>query len=203
MNETADPNVQILLVAIIAFYWALLGSWGELQPRPGEEKPKARDSPTAGRIEQSQDISAEVLGAIRETDLNFHPRRFLAGAKAAYEIVLLAYACGEIQILKRFVGPDVFDTFELAIAERRKRGEILLLTLIGIREATIVDAVAGDEAAEIVVRFISDVIIVTRAADDSIVTGDPLQAIEVIDAWTFSCDIRSGSHKWKLIATDN
>jgi len=32
MNETTDPNSQILLVAIIAFYWAMLSTWGQLLP---------------------------------------------------------------------------------------------------------------------------------------------------------------------------
>jgi hypothetical protein len=33
MNETTDPNSQILLVVIIAFYWAMLSSWSQLLSR--------------------------------------------------------------------------------------------------------------------------------------------------------------------------
>ncbi|MGX7875489.1 hypothetical protein ACVDG5_024645 [Mesorhizobium sp. ORM6] len=46
MNETTDPNNQILLVGIIVFYWALLSSWGLTQPRQGNEAGRCADGPT-------------------------------------------------------------------------------------------------------------------------------------------------------------
>ena len=204
MNETTDPNNQILLMAIIAFYWALLGSWDKRQPRPGEDKAKRDDAPTehlagSNEITSSGDTPLEV---IRKSDPSFDPGTFLAGAKAAYEVVLLAYASADIQTLKRLVGPEVLDMFERAVSGRRDLEEILQLTFIGMREAAVVGALEEDGTAEIAVRFVSDVVTVTRSANNEIVSGDPQQIIEVIDTWTFACDIQSRKRNWMLIATD-
>ncbi|MER8777917.1 Tim44/TimA family putative adaptor protein [Mesorhizobium sp. M0977] len=204
MNETTDPNSYILLVAIIAFYWALLSSWGQLLPRSGDDKAKREDAPAeqrTGRIENTSSAGTP-FDVMREIDPNFDLAAFLAGAKTAYELILRAYADGEIQTLKRLVGPEVLDTFERAIAERRLREEMLQLTFIGTSEAKVIDAIEENGTAEIVVRFVSDVVSVTRSANDVIVAGDPLQVIEVIDTWTFACETPSTTRNWMLIATE-
>lgn len=199
MNETTDPNNQILVMAIIAFYWALLSSWGQRQSRPGEDKAK-RDQRTGSNENTSSGNTP--LDVIRKIDPSFDPARFLAGAKAAYEVVLLAYASGDIQTLKRLVGQEVLDTFERAIVERRGREEKLQLTFIGTNEAKVVDAFELGDTAEIAVRFVSDLVSVTRSASDAIVAGDPQQIVEVIDTWTFACEIQSKKRNWMLIATE-
>ena len=204
MNETTDPNNQILLMAIIAFYWALLGSWGKRQSGPGEDKTKRDYAPTDQRTGSNEITSSgdTPLEVIRKSDPSFDPATFLAGAKAAYEVVLLAYASADIRTLKRLVGPEVLDIFEQAIAGRRDREETLQLTFIGMREATVVSVLEEDATAEISVRFVSNVFIVTRSANNAIVSGDPQQIIEVIDTWTFASDIQSRKRNWMLIATD-
>ena len=204
MNETTDPNSQILIVAIIAFYWALLGIWGQVQPRPSEDKTKREDTPTEEQIETIGNTSSadRPLDVMRVIDPNFDLAAFLAGAKTAYEVVLRAYADGDIQTLKRLVGPEVLDTFERAIGERRDREEMLQLTFIGTSEAKVVDALEQEGTAEIVVRFVSDLVSVTRSANDAIIAGDPQQIVEVIDTWTFACDIQSENRNWMLIATE-
>lgn len=205
MHETTDPNNQILIMAIIAFYWALLGSWGQRQSRPGEDKANRQDSPTEQRARGNENNSSAdtPLAVIREIDPNFDLAAFLAGAKAAYEVILLAYANGDIQTLKRFVGPEVLDIFERATAARRDREEMLQMTFIGMQEATVVSALEDEEGtAEIAVRFVADVVTVTRSANNEVISGDPQQIIEVIDTWTFACDIRSRKRNWILIATE-
>ncbi|MEO5758574.1 MAG: Tim44/TimA family putative adaptor protein [Mesorhizobium sp.] len=204
MNETTDPNNAILLVAIVAFYWVLLGSWGQPLPRSREDKAKRDDAQTRQRTGCVENTSSgdTPLDVIRKSDPSFDPATFLAGAKAAYEIVLLAYANGDIQTFKRLVGPEVLDIFERAIAGRRDRDEMLQLTFIGMREATVVSVLEEDGTAEIAVRFVSDVVTVTRSANDAIVAGDPQQIVEVIDTWTFACETLSTKRNWMLIATD-
>jgi predicted lipid-binding transport protein (Tim44 family) len=204
MNETTDPNNHILLVGIIAFYWALLGSWGQTQPRPGNDKAKRDDAPTDQRTgSDKRTPSADApLDGIRKIDPDFDIAAFLAGAKTAYETILRAYADSEIQTLKRLVGPEVLDTFERAIAGRRDREETLHLTFIATSEAKVVDTLEQDGTAEVVVRFVSDVVSVTRLANDAIGAGDPEQIVEVIDTWTFACETQSTKRNWMSIATD-
>ncbi|WP_051334236.1 Tim44/TimA family putative adaptor protein [Mesorhizobium sp. WSM3224] len=203
MNETTDPNNQILLVGIIAFYWALLSSWGLTQPRQGNDKAKRDDAPTSQRSDSDERRAAAdtSLDGIRKIDPDFDVAAFLAGAKAAYETILRAYADSDIQTLKRLVGPEVLDAFELAIAGRRDRKETLHLTFIGTSEAKIVDTLEEDGAAEIVVRYVSELVSVTRSVNNEIVAGDPEQIVGVIDRWTFACETRSMKRNWMLVAT--
>ncbi len=203
MNETTDPNSQILLVAIIAFYWAMLSSWSQLLSRRGDEKAKRHPASTwrDGNIEHTSSVDSP-LDALREIDTQFDLSAFLHGAKRAYEAILRAYAESDIQTLSRLAGPEVVDAFEREAAGRRDREEVLQLTFIGTREAKVVDAAVEDGTAEIVVRYVSEVVSVTRSADDAIVAGDPLQVVEVIDVWTFACETQSTKRNWMLIATE-
>ncbi len=203
MNETIDPTSQILLVAIFAFWWAMLGSWTQLLSRWIEERAKRNDASTrrSGSIELASSIDTP-LDALREIDPDFDLPAFLFGAKSAYEAILRAYVDGDIPTLKRLVGPEVLDAFEREIVGRRDREETLQLTFIGTRQAKIVDALEEDGTAEIVVRYLSDVVSVTRSADDAVVAGDPRQIVQVIDYWTFACESRSTKRNWMLIATE-
>jgi len=196
MNETTDPNNQILLVAIIAFYWAMLGSWSQLLSRWHDESGKPA-APPEGAIEPTSSPDS-----LREIDPQFGLAAFLDGAKRAYESILQAYADGDIQALNRLVGPDVLDVFEREIAGRRDRQETLQFTFVGTRYAKIVDAFVADGTAEIVVRYVSDMVSVTRASNDAIVAGDPRQIVEVTDIWTFACETRSTKRNWMLVATE-
>ncbi|RWL12858.1 MAG: hypothetical protein E5X83_27215 [Mesorhizobium sp.] len=79
---------------------------------------------------------------------------------------------------------------------------MLRLTFIGTSKAKVVDALEDDGTSEIAVRFVSDVVTVTRSADGEIVAGDPQQIVEVIDTWTFACETPSSGRNWMLIATE-
>ncbi|RUU53342.1 Tim44/TimA family putative adaptor protein, partial [Mesorhizobium sp. M2C.T.Ca.TU.002.02.1.1] len=98
--------------------------------------------------------------------------------------------------------PEVLDVFKRDVAGRRDREEMLQLTFIGTREAKVVDAAVEGGTAEIVVRYVSEVVSVTRSADNAIIADDPLQVTEVIDSWTFACHIPSMRRNWMLIATE-
>jgi len=203
MNETADANSQILLVAVIAFYWAMLGSWSQLLSRWNNKKAKqaAASAQRNGSIEHTSSVDTP-LDVLREIDPDFDLAAFLSGARGAYEAILQAYADSDIQMLERLVGPEVLDAFGREIAGRRDREEVLQLTIIATREAKVVDAFQENGTAEIIVRYVSDVISVTRSANDAVVAGDPRQVVEAIDTWTFACEITSMKRNWMLIATE-
>jgi predicted lipid-binding transport protein (Tim44 family) len=56
--------------------------------------------------------------------------------------------------------------------------------------------------AEINVRFIADLVSVTRSADGVVVAGHPQEIVEARDLWTFACKISSAEPDWRVIATD-
>ncbi|WP_292421754.1 Tim44/TimA family putative adaptor protein [Mesorhizobium sp.] len=203
MNETTDPNSQILLVVIIAFYWAMISSWSQLLSRWNDERAKRAAKPARrdGSVEHTSSVDTP-LDALREVDPKFDLPAFLHGARRAYEAILRAYADSDIQALRHLVGPEVFDAFGREIAGRQDRQEVLQLTFIGTREAKVVDAFEEYGIAKIVVRYVSDVVSVTRSANDAIVAGDPRQVVAVIDTWTFASGTPSTNRNWMLIATE-
>jgi hypothetical protein len=133
MNETGDLSSHILVIAIIALYGPLLGSWSQLLRR-GDDKVTRKDAPTIQRTGGIDNISpfSTSLNTIREIDRDFDEAAFLDGAKNAYEVVLKTFADGDLETLKRFVAVDVLDVFARAIAKRKDRQEVLQLTFIGI-----------------------------------------------------------------------
>ena len=55
--------------------------------------------------------------------------------------------------------------------------------------------------AHVTVEFITDQVKVTRAADGSVVDGDPDKIETVTDLWTFERDIATQDPNWHLVAT--
>ena len=68
------------------------------------------------------------------------PRGFVEGAKAAYEMIVTAFAQGDRKTLKDLLSREVYEGFERAIAERDKRGEKVETTFVSIDKADIVGA---------------------------------------------------------------
>ncbi|MGA9193522.1 MAG: Tim44/TimA family putative adaptor protein, partial [Pseudolabrys sp.] len=72
------------------------------------------------------------LDAIANADTNFDAKHFLTGARAAYEMIVNAYAEGDRRTLKNLLAREVYDGFESAIAEREKRGETVESRFVSI-----------------------------------------------------------------------
>ena len=142
------------------------------------------------------------LTALIKADPSFDPAQFLDGAKTAYEMVVGAFAEGDGKTLKQLLGDDVLDGFSKAIAEREQRGETHQSTLVGIDKADIIEAELKDKQAYVTVKFVSELISVTRDAAGEIVDGDPKKVREVTDIWTFARDMSSRNPNWKLAATE-
>jgi predicted lipid-binding transport protein (Tim44 family) len=145
---------------------------------------------------------SKALTALIKADPSFDPAQFLDGAKAAYEMVVGAFAEGDVKTLELLLGEDVLEGFTRAIAEREQRGETLTSTLVGIDKADIIEAEIKDRQAFVTVKFVSELISVTRDADGEVVEGDPKKVREVTDIWTFAREVASRNPNWKLVATE-
>jgi predicted lipid-binding transport protein (Tim44 family) len=144
----------------------------------------------------------QSLTALMRADPSFDPGHFLDGAKAAYEMIVMAFAEGDETMLKQLLGDDVYDGFQRAIRERESRGEKLESNLVGIDKADIIEAEVKNRTAYVTVKFVSELVSVTRDADGDVVEGDPKKVREVTDIWTFARDVGSKNPNWKLVATE-
>ena len=86
---------------------------------------------------------------------------------------------------------EVFEGFESAIRERESRGEKVESNLVGINKADIIESDVKNRTAYVTVKFVSELISVTRDAEGEVVEGDPKKVREVTDIWTFARDISS------------
>src|SRR5664279_4707099 len=83
-------------------------------------------------VAEAGTVLATGLDAIVAADPNFDHKHFLTGARAAYEMIVNAFAEGDRRTLKNLLSREVYEGFETAITEREKRGESVELSLIHI-----------------------------------------------------------------------
>jgi predicted lipid-binding transport protein (Tim44 family) len=206
--------LDIILLALVAGF-ILLRLRSVLGRRTGHERPPAapaeRSVPAADNVTQfpprdgvpaARGSAAAGIARIKLADSGFDENEFAGGAKAAYEMVVTAFAQGDMETLRQMVAPDVTTGFAQAIAERNRAKRKQETRVERIRSAEIVEADLRGNMAEVTVKLTSDLINVVRDDEGKVVEGNPNASEEVIDVWTFSRDTRSGDPNWTLIATD-
>jgi predicted lipid-binding transport protein (Tim44 family) len=155
-----------------------------------------------GRHAAKDSPLGQSLTGLMRADPGFDPNHFIDGAKAAYEMIVMGFAQGDDTTLKQLLGSDVYDGFQRAIRERDSRGEKVESSLVGIDKADIIEAEVKNRTAYVTVKFVSELISVTRDADGEVVEGDPKKVREVTDIWTFAREVGSKNPNWKLVATE-
>jgi predicted lipid-binding transport protein (Tim44 family) len=142
------------------------------------------------------------LDAILASDQSFAIKPFIDGAKAAYEMIVTAFAAGDRKGLRNLLANDVYDSFVGAIDEREKRGEKVDTTFVSIERAQVEDAQLRGNNAQISIRFLSKLITATKDSSGKIIDGNPDKVVDMIDIWTFARDTGARDPNWKLIATE-
>ncbi len=170
--------------------------------KPGEAaEPAVASDRWAGIAEAGAPLAAG-LDAVAAADREFDPKSFLVGARAAYEMIVNAYAEGDRRTLKNLLSREVYDGFETAIAEREKRGDIVESRFVSIDNATIAAAELRGRTAQLTVRFQSKLVSVTRNKAGEVIDGNADKVTDVTDVWTFARDLSSRDPNWKLVATE-
>jgi predicted lipid-binding transport protein (Tim44 family) len=163
--------------------------------RPGQPPPPAPTAAPPG------DAVAGGLGEVRGADPDFDPSAFLQGARAAFEMIVGAFAAGEKAQLRPLLADEVYTPFVAAIDERNAAREALETRIVQIKRFDIVEAGLDGSTARITVKLVSDQVNLVRAHDGSVVDGDPEHPTEKTDFWTFARDTRSTDPNWVLVAT--
>ena len=131
----------------------------------------------------------------------FDPRHFLPGGRGAYEMIVLAFANGDRRALKDLLSSEVYESFEAVIKDREKHEQKTETRFVSIDKAELVGAEARDRAAQLTVRFVSQMISVTRDKTGTIVDGNPDKVADITDVWRFARDTSSRDPNWKLVGT--
>jgi predicted lipid-binding transport protein (Tim44 family) len=190
-NERTSTNDNVV---------ALPGRVAEPVPKPAEPAVPAADRWSG--LAQPGSAVAAGLDAIAREDKSFEGKHFIAGARAAYEMIVTAYAEGDRRTLKNLLSRDVYDGFEAAIRERETKGETSDSRFVSIDKSDIAEAELRGRTAQITIRFVSQLVSVTRDRTGAVIDGSPDKVTDVTDVWTFARDLSSRDPNWKLVATE-
>ncbi len=184
----------------------------KVMPLPGnviEHAPAATPPEPAATVDRWKGVAepgsdlALGLSAVARLDSSFDLQHFLAGAKSAYEMIVMAFASGDRRTLNDLLSGEVYEGFEAAIRDREQRGEKIERKFVGIDKAELVSAEVRGKMAHLTVRFVSQIISVTRDKSGAVVDGSPDRVADITDVWTFARDVASRDPNWKLVGTES
>src|SRR6202040_2687626 len=99
---------------------------------------------------------------------------------------VLAYAQGDRPTLTNLLSREVYEGFEAALRERESKGETVESRFVAIDKSDITAAELRSRMAQITVRFVSQLISVTRDKAGNVIEGNPEK---VTDVWMFARDL--------------
>jgi len=210
------PFIDIIIFAVIAVLLVIrlrsvLGQRSGYEQPQGERPTNHFDGnendgeviPLHSKATDDSPVTLHGLDALRQIDRNFNEKEFISGAKSAFEMILNAYADGDLAQLRRLLGYDLLQSFTSSIESRIAAKESLSITLNELREASILNVSVIEQMANITMHFHS---VQTRVAKDK--NGEPIEsedtgAREFTDIWTFERDLTLSDPNWKLTETES
>ncbi|MCP5038293.1 MAG: Tim44 domain-containing protein [Rhodobacteraceae bacterium] len=217
----SSPIIQLLVLAGVAIF-LILRLRDVLGTREGFEKPKVAQQGTDDRLRKQEfkvieggpdsDITdhvdaesdeAKALAAMKAADGTFSVNEFLAGARGAYEMILMGFEAGDLAKIKPFLSDDVYESFADVVTQREKQGVTIEATFIGVRELKLVGAEFDRKTSEgeVSVRFVGELTSVVRDKAGDIVEGSLSDIKRQKDVWTFARIMGSDNPNWQLVAT--
>jgi predicted lipid-binding transport protein (Tim44 family) len=214
--------IQIIILAGIALF-LILRLRNVLGTREGYEKPQGTPVPgPVRRRERPFDVieggsadpdiadfadpespTGKALADMKRVDRDFTVAEFSHGARAAYEMIVMAYENGDVDTLRQYLSPDVYESFAAAIEARKAKGLIVEATFAGVREVKLQEARfdPATSEADITMRFLGELTSVVRDPEGRIVEGAPNELKQQKDVWTFTRVMTSENPNWQLTGT--
>lgn len=170
-------------------------------PLPDRNRARPDVAPGADIVVSDEPLSlAASIDQIRAADPTFDEKHFLEGSKAAFAMIVDAFARGDTATLRPLLADDVYDSFAQVIRDRQAAGEQHEARIEQVREAEVVEAkLDAGRTARVTVRLVSDQVNVVRDRNGAIVDGDPKALVENTDVWTFARNLRSRDPNWALV----
>lgn len=219
-----DILILAVIVAVLVFQLRrVLGERNGAEPMPGQDPFTTPAGAQVGGSPLNRALNAKPVVAtvlpdgvplsdeplsinqglqqIRDYDGGFEERSFVQGARAAFEMILKAYARGDLESLKNLLAPELYDKFAAEAKSRAQKGWVMETTLHRLSAATITAARMIGFDAEISVEFVSEQTTVIRSASGEIISGDAAAREEIRDTWVFRRDTRGTDPVWHLVET--
>ena len=203
------PFIDIIIFAVIAVLLVL-----RLRSVLGQRTGYEEQQPNTNKFEAAADVIPIDSGrktvindghgtdALRKADKQFSEGQFLDGAAMAFDMILQAYAAGDIAQLKRLLSYDLLQSFTASIQQRSADGENLEIMLDELKAAEISDAKVFDNVASVTVRFQSTQTRTLTDSDGNSIEDEDTGTRDLVDIWTFERDLTLDDPNWKLAETE-
>lgn len=182
-----------IAVIVLARLYSVLGKRTGAE-RPAEPKPApaaanrtAAAPPAPTPMPQATGPAGGGVAEIMGADPSFDPGHFLTGARAAYELIVQAFANGDRAALRPLLTTRVFSSYDKAITEREATGG-KGPELVRLKTAEIADAQLDGNIARIAVRFEAELAEGAHGLRDT------------KERWSFERDTTSQDPNWRLAA---
>ena len=201
--DNAFQYMDIIFLAVVAGV-VLLRLRSVLGKRTGSEKKDPNlysyDEPANQSTDTPNPVQMQANINNSKTDW-FDNDNFIAGAKGAYETIVTNFENDNVKELKPLLEEDVLKSFTEVIENRKKNGEHVEFSFIGIESAEIIYKDLNSSPMEVTVRFISEMITCIKNSKDEVISGSLNQIQKVTDVWTFAKFKNKKNANWLLLAT--
>ncbi|MAT34051.1 MAG: preprotein translocase subunit Tim44 [Ponticaulis sp.] len=187
-------SVEILFLAGVAIF-VLARLFSVLGKQKGAPPPSFRTPDQAERPHpvlvhsdsEAEDEDADNVSGLQQIsrmDPNFSQREFIQGARAAYEMIVQAFAEGDRKTLKSLLTSDIFEDYDTAIKAREESGAEPM-ELMRLKNASIEEADLKGSVAEITVHY-----------EAELSNGERIT--QTRELWTYERDLKSKDPNWRL-----
>jgi predicted lipid-binding transport protein (Tim44 family) len=187
------------VAAVVLFQlYAVLGRRVGRGPEDAARPPLTPlDAPRIGAVAPEPIAPANGLAAVRARDPSFDVSHFVNGARAAYQMIVSAFATGDLSTLRPLLGPQVLDGFEAALRERESQGRTETVEFLQTPRADFEGVDVVGDLARASVRFLAEFRSRTKGPE-----GEGVEDRRTAEVWTFERNLKSRNPNWVLIHVD-
>jgi len=216
-----SPLIQLLVLAGIAIFLILrlknvLGTRDGFEepptPRPLNDRPNRAqfevieggpDLDITDHVEEDSD-AAKALANMKRIEPSFNVADFLAGARGAYEMIVMGYENGDLAEIQPFLSEEIYESFVDGVAAREDQGLTIEAEFIGVRELKLIDATFDEttKEAELNIRFVAELTSAVRDQGGDIIEGSLTEVKRQKDVWSFARTMGADDPNWLLVSTD-
>ena len=165
----------------------VLGKRSGFEKKISKPQPREKETNSLKTIPQLKD-NENKLSKAYEVLVDFDHKKFLEGAKFAFETIINAFNNNDKKTLKNLLTKDVFLAFENAIEEKKNNPNYQFYSIV-VDEVT--DVLIMDGLINITLKITSEQF---KDNDESTISKKQ-------DTWTFQKKINSNSPIWLLSST--
>lgn len=167
-----------------------------IKTTPKTKKNNKHNTPNTKTI-----LAKEVSGGlnkIKSIDASFTTSDFIDGAKAAYSMILEAFAEGDKETLKTLLTSKVYKVYTNEI-KKREEGKLKQVTdLVRLLEATVKSIKVNGKTATIEVVYKAELSSALFDGDNNLIQGDPDLLALISETWSYKKDLTSTKLNWLL-----